>query len=287
MIDQAIILADQPKLPVFQIAPHALAARDEALANSALIARVTNAEQNKNAVDAHIFLKRVASTFESARKKMKEPLLEAGRQLDRAVSGELIEVEKEIGRLSVLSADFQRAEARRVREEQELQARELARIEAEKQAEIQRIAREQAEAERKAREAAETAARQAAEAKTAKQRAAAEAARIEAERIAKEAAEKSAAELQLANERAAQATAAEVKPVTATRTTGQVVKEDWEITVTNPYELAKFHPDCVKIEPMLTPIKQALNAGIAVKGISATKVTKASVRARTAPLIEV
>lgn len=99
MSDQAIILADQPKLPVFQIAPHALASRDEALANSALIARVTNADQNKQAVDAHILLKRVASTFESARKKMKEPLLDAGRQLDRSVASELIEVEKEIGRL--------------------------------------------------------------------------------------------------------------------------------------------------------------------------------------------
>lgn len=237
MIDQAIILADQPKLPVFQIAPHALAARDEALANSALIARVTNAEQNKNAVDAHIFLKRVASTFESARKKMKEPLLEAGRKLDRAVSGELIEVEKEIGRLSVLSADFQRAEARRVLEEQELQARELARIEADKNAAL--------------------------------------------------AAAKTTEDVQRINEAALLARLAEVKPAVPTRSPGQVIKEDWEITVTNPYELAKFHPDCVKIEPLLTPIKQALNAGISVKGISATKVTKASVRAGTAPLIEV
>jgi len=235
--DQAIILADQPKLPVFQIAPHALAARDEALANSALIARVTNADQNKQAVDAHIFLKRVASTFESARKKMKEPLLEAGRKLDRAVSGELIEVEKEIGRLSVLSADFQRAEARRVREEQELQARELARIEADKNAAL--------------------------------------------------AAAKTTEDVQRINEAALLARLAEVKPVTPTRATGQVVKEDWEITVTNPYELAKFHPDCVKIEALLTPIKQALNAGISVKGISATKVIKSSVRAGTAPLIEV
>lgn len=207
------------------------------MANSALIARVTNADQNKQAVDAHIFLKRVASTFESARKKMKEPLLEAGRKLDRAVSGELIEVEKEIGRLSVLSADFQRAEARRVREEQELQARELARIEADKNAAL--------------------------------------------------AAAKTTEDVQRINEAALLARLAEVKPVTPTRATGQVVKEDWEITVTNPYELAKFHPDCVKIEALLTPIKQALNAGISVKGISATKVIKSSVRAGTAPLIEV
>jgi len=235
--DQSVILADQPKLPAFQISPAALATRDEALANSALIARVTNADQNKQAVDAQVFLKRVASSFESARKKMKEPLLEAGRQLDRTVAKELAEVEKEMGRLSVLAADFQRAEARRVREEQELQARELARIEAEKIAAL-------------------------ANATTTEQ-------------------------VQKITEAAQAARLAEVKPVKPTRATGQVVKEDWEITVTNPYDLAKFHPDCVKIEPLLTPIKQALNAGISVKGITAMKVTKASVRAGTAPLIEV
>lgn len=237
MSDQSVILADQPKLPAFQISPAALATRDEALANSALIARVTNADQNKQAVDAQVFLKRVASSFESARKKMKEPLLEAGRQLDRTVAKELAEVEKEMGRLSVLAADFQRAEARRVREEQELQARELARIEAEKIAAL-------------------------ANATTTEQ-------------------------VQKITEAAQAARLAEVKPVKPTRATGQVVKEDWEITVTNPYDLAKFHPDCVKIEPLLTPIKQALNAGISVKGITAMKVTKASVRAGTAPLIEV
>lgn len=287
MSDQAIILADKPTLPVFQISPSALQTRDEALGNSALIAKVENAEQNKLAVEAHVFLKRVASSFESARKKLKEPLLEAGRQLDRTVAKELAEVEKEIGRLTNLSSAFQLAEARRVREEQELQQRELERIEREKQAEIQRIAREQAEAERKAREAAEAAARQAAEATNAKQRAEAEAARIEAERISKEAAEKSAAAMQLANERAQAASLAEAKPITATRTAGQVVKTDWEITVVNPYELAKFHPDCVRIEPLLQPIKQALNAGITVKGVKADKVTKATVRAGTTPLIEV
>jgi hypothetical protein len=287
MTDQSIILADKPTLPVFQITPSALQTRDEALGNSALIAKVENADQNKMAVEAHIFLKRVATSFEKARKQLKEPLIEAGRKLDRTVAKELADVEKEIGRMEQLTGAFQLQEQRRIREEQEAQARELARIEAEKQAEIQRIAREQAEAERKAREAAEAAARQAAAATNAKQRAAAEAARIESERIAKESADKSAAAMQLANERAASATLAEAKPIVAQRTAGQVVKTDWEITVVNPYELAKFHPDCVKIEALLTPIKQALNAGIAVKGIKAEKITKSGVRAGTSPLIEV
>lgn len=69
-----------------------------------------------------------------------------------------------------------------------------------------------------------------------------------------------------------------VAPVAPIRAEGQVVKTDWEITITNPYELAKFHPACVKIEARLSEIKQLLNEGVTIKGITATKVTKASVR---------
>jgi predicted secreted protein len=76
----------------------------------------------------------------------------------------------------------------------------------------------------------------------------------------------------------AQQTAAVTAPPQPVRAEGQVVKTDWNITVTNPYELAKFHPACVKIEARLSEIKQLLNDGITVKGITATKVTKASVR---------
>lgn len=287
MSDQAIILADKPTLPVFQITESALAIRDEALSNAALIGRVENADQNKRAVEAHVFLKRVLSSFEKARKQLKEPIIEAGRQLDRAVSKELLEIEKEIGRIENLTRDFQMAEARRIREEQEAQARELARIEAVKQAEIQRIARAQAEAERAARESALAAAKLASEAKNKAEREAAEVARLAAEKSSKEAAEKAAAQMQIASEKATAATIAEAKPITATRAYGQVVKTDWEIVVTNPYELAKFHPDCVKIEPLMMPIKQALNAGISVKGVKAEKITKTSVRAGTSPLIDV
>lgn len=290
MNDQSVIVADKPTLPFFQISPSALQARDEALGNSALIARVENAQQNKDAVEAHIFLKRVATSFEKARKQLKEPLIEAGRQLDRAVAKELADVEKEIGRMEQLTAQFQLQEQRRIREEQEAQARELARIEAEKQAEIQRIAREQAEAERKAREAAEAAARQADEATNAKQRQAAELARLEAERAAKESAEKTAAAMQLANERAQAATLAEAKPIVAQRSTGQVVKTVWEYEVVNPILFAKWHPDCVqweKLPVIAAQIIQHLQAGIVLKGVSAKQVTKATVRAGNVPLIEV
>jgi len=306
MNNSELIIADKPTLPVFQIAPAALQLRDAALAGAALIGKVENAAQNEAAVKSHVELKRIVSSFEKARKVLKEPLLEAGRQLDRCVAKEIADVEKEIGRIATLSASFQLAEQNRIREEQELQRRELERIDREKQAEIARVAREAAEAERKIRETAESKAREereaaeklAREATNKKQREAAELARIEAEkraalakaeaeRIAIENAAKSAAEMQRIQEAADAAKMAEGKPIESTRTFGQVVKTDWEITVTNPYELAKFHPDCVKIEPLLTPIKQALNMGIAVKGIRAEKKITSGVRLSTSKPIDV
>jgi hypothetical protein len=75
----------------------------------------------------------------------------------------------------------------------------------------------------------------------------------------------------------------ESQPVNATRTEGQMVKADWEIEVTNPFELARYHPDCVTIEPRLSVIKAALNEGREIKGIKATKVTRAGVRLAPAP----
>ena len=305
--DLTVIATPIAALPVIQIAPIALQLRDDALAGSALIGRVTNAAQNAAAVAAHIGLKRVSAAFEKARKTFKEPILEAGRAVDRVVAAEMAEVEKEIGRLSNETRQFAEAEARRVREEQELQRREMERIERERLAEIARLAREQAareaearrvaeEAERMAREEREAAARAAREATNAAEREAAakrqaeaakaeEANRIERERVAAELAAKAASEMQLAEERAQQAKAAEAVPVVPTRVSGQVIKKDWEITVTNPYELAKYHPDCVEIKPKLGAIKAHLAEGITIRGIRAEEVTKSTVRAGSNPLV--
>jgi hypothetical protein len=261
-----IVLASSHQLPVFSIGNDALAQRDEALASAALIGKVANAEQNKLAVAAQKLLKGVSSDFEKARKKLKEPLLEAGRQLDRAVAQAVADVEKEEGRIANLISEFQLAEARRVREEEEAQRRELEKIERAKQEELKRIAAEQAEAERKARETTDAAQRQKLEAEAA-----------ERARIAQDEAIR----------RAAESAAAESKPITATRVEGQVMKKDWEIQVVNPYDLAKFHPDCVKIEPLMAPIKQKLNEGITVKGVTAKPILKAGVRGGSAPTIDV
>jgi hypothetical protein len=70
----------------------------------------------------------------------------------------------------------------------------------------------------------------------------------------------------------------ESAPLTVARESGQVIRQDWSIQVFNPYELARYHPECVNITPKLGEIKSLLNQGIAVKGVKAEKVTNATVR---------
>lgn len=73
--------------------------------------------------------------------------------------------------------------------------------------------------------------------------------------------------------------AAKVPLVMPTRVEGQIVREEWEVQVSDIWLLAKAHPACVKIEPRLSEIKSLLNAGIKVAGVNATKKTTATVRA--------
>lgn len=77
------------------------------------------------------------------------------------------------------------------------------------------------------------------------------------------------------NLRAQQESIAVPKPA---RVEGQRVTEDWEVTVTDIWALARAHPMAVKIEPRMSEIKTILNAGQKVAGVTAKRITKSSVR---------
>ncbi|MBA3354989.1 MAG: hypothetical protein H0U18_03435 [Pyrinomonadaceae bacterium] len=62
------------------------------------------------------------------------------------------------------------------------------------------------------------------------------------------------------------------------RVEGQVVREDWEIQVTDIHTLYRAFPFAVDLKPRLSEIRQLLDAGSKVPGVSAKKVSKASVR---------
>jgi hypothetical protein len=277
-----LILRPVEKLARYSLNDTAKELKSLALDASALIGKVTNAEENDQAVNAQRELKRVMNMLEKDRKDAKEPLLEAGRQLDSMIAKEKEDIDAELGRVSELVSGFAIKERQRLQEEQRLQQAELERIEREKAAELKRIADEQAKVEREAREAKEAAEKLASEATTKKQVEAANAAKIEAARIAVVAvqtAEVLRDSVKQVEERAADKAYVAAKPIIQTRAEGQRVSEDWEISVTNPYDLARFHPDCVTITPKLTEIKRYLNQGREIQGVVAKKVTKATVTA--------
>ncbi len=301
--ENTLIVASRRDLPVFSFNASAREAKTAALEKAALIAKVTDADSKTIAVRAQQALKKVVSDIEKTRKELKEPLLQAGRQLDNLCAAESLDLEKEFGRVSNAVKEFDDAERRRVLEEERLQREELARIEREKQAEIERIRREQEAREAEARrvqeaadkvvrDAAEAAAKLASEATNKKQREAAEAARQESlrqqatrevERQKQEAAlreQKAAAAAQTAaiEEKAGDAAYVAAKPIEITKVAGQRQSTNWVITVEQPFVLAKYHPDLVDIKPRLGDIKTALNEGREIKGIKAMRETVSGVR---------
>ena len=290
MIETSLIVTPPLALPPIQLNAAGIEMRDLALSASALIGQVRNAEQNNLAVDAQRQLKEFRLLIERERKKHKEPALEYGRAVDRFAAAAVVEVEKEETRIARLAAEFQEEERIRVQEEERKQQQELERIEREKQAELQRIADEQARIDRQARDAREEAERLAREATNKKQRADAESAAAAARALQATADQQStitAAKVEQIETKAAEKTYVESRPIEATKTAAQQIKTDWEIEITNPYELARLHPDCVKIEALMTPIKAALNAGREIKGIMARKITVADVKTRRQKEIQV
>lgn len=55
------------------------------------------------------------------------------------------------------------------------------------------------------------------------------------------------------------------------RAEGQRVTENWEIQVSDIWMLARAHPSCVKMEPLVSEIKKLLDLGVKVHGVTATK----------------
>lgn len=67
-------------------------------------------------------------------------------------------------------------------------------------------------------------------------------------------------------------------PIAPARAAGQVVKEDWEVTVNDIHALYRAHPNCCNVTARVSDIKSLLNAGIKVAGVSAKRVVSSSVR---------
>ena len=135
MSDSALIIRDDSRMSVIYTA-EAIALRDDALSQAALIGKVTNATQQADAVSAQTALHSIASEAEKARKACKAPVIEFGQKIDAAAKAFLEEVKYEELRLARLVGDFQQLEQARVRAEENARNEKLREIERQKAQEV-------------------------------------------------------------------------------------------------------------------------------------------------------
>lgn len=276
---QALIVRNDSALSV-NFTDQAIALRESVLDKSAAIARVTDADEQRIAVESQAEIATLLRDAEKARVSCKEPVLEFGRNIDLRAKEFVADLNLERDRLDKLVGDFQVLEDARVKA-----------AEAERRLEQQRIEEARMKAEREARDKAELeqrklnaemadARRLAAAAKNAVDAEKARVLQMEIERERKVSQAKSLEQMETIRANSQEEIAA-LPVATAARVKGQRVDEEWKITVTDVWALARAHPMCVNIEPRLTDIKMILNSGRSVAGVIAKREIKASVRAGT------
>jgi len=232
------------------------ALREEALQKTRKVAIVIDEHSQQQAIAAVAVAKGLMKSVEQSRKEVKAPLLDWGKQIDSVAVDFCSPLHAEVNRLETLIAAFQNQEARRVEAENtERLKRQIA-----EQQEALRIQKAQDEASRKAMEATTEKQRQTAlklQAELAQQR----------------------AELEIES-----AEAESNRVIEAPKAEGASVRQTYDFTVLDVAALYAAHPDCVKLEPKKSAIrnliefKQISGAKIEIPGVKIREVTKVAVR---------
>ena len=123
----------------------AIATKDNALAASGLISRVSTAAEQANAVEAQRALRAAISAAEKSRVEVKAPVLEFGKAIDAKAKEYKAELEAEEMRVGKLVGDFQQLEIAKAKAAEAARLLEQQKLEAERQAEIRRLAQEEAQ----------------------------------------------------------------------------------------------------------------------------------------------
>lgn len=272
----AVLVRDDSKL-VTGYDEGALRDRAAALEKSALIGKVTNDEEERLAYEAQVDITRLVRATEKSRKEVKAPVWKLCTDIEQFAKDFVAELAPENERISKLIGGYAALkEAKRMAAEAAAR-REQERIQREREAEERRIREEAAAAQRKLDEEAAALAKKAREAKSAEESARLEVERIELERFKAQSQAETLQKFDDIAEKASRDVAAVVVAPVA-KLEGQVIRHDWDITVTDVWALSRAHPGCVKIEPRLTEIKTILNAGGTVTGVSAKKVVTSTTR---------
>jgi hypothetical protein len=124
-MSQALIVRDDAKLTI-TFTKEARRQKSEALEVSALIGKVTNADENAKAVAAQTLLQSIVSLTEKARKACKEPVLEYGRAIDESARQFIEEPKSELTRVSAIVGDFAALELAKQNAAERLRNAELA-----------------------------------------------------------------------------------------------------------------------------------------------------------------
>ncbi len=135
MSDQAIARRDLHALS-FDYTDAAVALRDRALEQAALIGKVANADDQRDAVAAQASIKEVLRAIEAAREEAKKPVLEFGRMIDAKAKEFSKELKAEELRLARLIGDFQQLEQARIRAAQQAENERLAELERQRAREL-------------------------------------------------------------------------------------------------------------------------------------------------------
>ena len=255
--------------------------KSDALMAATLIEFINGPVSHDHAVSVQSDLATARRFLEKSRKELKAPVIELGKAIDAVAKKEDAELEKEETRVQSLVNDFQTLELAKLRAAENVRRLEEERIEAARQAEMRRIAAEEEATRLKLQAREQEALRAAHLAKNAQEAEAAASLQREIQRQ-KELADAESLEKQDAiNAKFCEAAAA-LPVVEQHKAEGQRVTEDFEITVTDIWMLARAHPACVKIEPRLSEIKAMLKAGVKVAGITFKKTVSSTTTTRRA-----
>lgn len=134
-MSEALIRLDTAQLTI-NFKPAAIALKASALATAAMIARVSTPEENAEAVNAQVELKRVESLFEKARVEVTKPLLDAQRSFKATVDKERDELLSELTRISTLVGNYQALQLAKQRAAEAAQRAELEAAERKRQEEL-------------------------------------------------------------------------------------------------------------------------------------------------------
>lgn len=244
--------------------------KQDALMAATLVEFVNDPVSHDHAVSVQANIREARKFLEKSRKELKDPVFQLGKRIDAATKAEDADLEKEENRVQALVNDFQALELAKARAAESARRLEEERLEAIRQSEMRRLQEEEDKKRRLIQSQEAEAARAAAAASNAVEAAAAAELQREIQRQ-KELADADSLEKQDAINEQFNAASAALPVVEMHRAPDQRVVESWEVTVLDVWTLARVHPGCVKIEPLVSEIKKLLDLGVKVHGVTAQK----------------